>query len=340
MILQNNKGLDESLALALTGKTDESEKLLLSLDSNDPRVRFNLGWHAMRNGNLYLGHQYIESGRDIDVFGGAKNPLVPKWNGQSLKDKTLLFHGEGGFGDEFINIRFVKNFYEMGAKVIVGCSRELFCIFERIPYITALVDRNVCIHSHHHTWIPSMSAPLYLKTEYSDLDGAPYLNYFNKKWVPKNSAKLKIGIRWAGSPRFEHQQHRKFPVEKMFDLTKIEGATYYSLQRDDDLVDNIPCIDLRYEMKTWKDTAEIIQTMDLIITSCTSVAHLSAAMGKPTWVIVPVLPYYIWTIPTHTSPWYNSVKLYRQTKYENWDEPFEKITCDLKKFIYDNIKEI
>jgi hypothetical protein len=178
-----------------------------------------------------------------------------------------------------------------------------------------------------------MSAPLYLKTEYSDLDGKPYLNYFNKRWVPKNSSKLKIGIRWAGSPKFEHQQHRKFPVEKMFDLTKTEGATFYSLQRDDDLVENIPCIDMRYEMKTWKYTAEIIQTMDLIITSCTSIAHLSAAMGKPTWVITPILPYYIWSLPQDTSPWYNSVKLYRQTKYGNWDEPFQQINNDLQRYI-------
>jgi len=100
------------------------------------------------------------------------------------------------------------------------------------------------------------------------------------------------------------------------------------------LVDNLPCIDMRYEMKTWKDTAEIIASMDLVISSCTSIAHLSAAMGKETWVISPILPYYIWALPIDTSPWYKNVKLYRQTQYGNWDNPFERIEKDLHTRIY------
>ena len=329
MYQENDKGLDAALEYAIQGKS-EGKDILLSLNQNDPRVRFNLGWYDIRDGKLYDGHKNLEYGRLINVFGGAKNQFSPRYNGESLEGKTLLFHGEGGFGDEIINIRFAKNFHDLGAKVIVGCSKELFPLFENLPYIHAMIDRDVCNRVYNHCWVPSMSAPMHLKTEYSDISDEPYLNMFNKRWVPKNKSNFKIGLRWSGNPKFEHQQHRRFPIEKMFELTKIEGATYYSLQRDNDLVENIPCIDMRYEMKTWKDTAEIIATMDLIITSCTSIAHLSAAMGKETWVITPILPYYIWALPIDTSPWYKNVKLYRQTEYGNWDEPFNRIQADLK----------
>ena len=85
-------------------------------------------------------------------------------------------------------------------------------------------------------------------------------------------------------------------------------------------------------MKTWRDTAEIISGLDLIITSCTSVAHLSAAMGKPTWIIVPALSYYMWVLPGNKSPWYDSVTLYRQTEYNNWNAPFEQLKKDLSNY--------
>ena len=322
-----------AMAYSIDGNAEEAKKIMLSLEQGDSRVQFNLGWYEMREGKLLKGYEKLDYGRLTNAFGGAKNPFTPLYTGQDLNGKTLLMIGEGGLGDEIINVRFVENFHNLGAKVILGCDKSLYSIFKYIPYVSAMLDRNICVHSHHDYWVPAMSAPRHLKLEYETLSGKPYLNYFSKRWVPKNNSKFKVGIRWAGSPTFEHEQHRRFPIEKMFDLTKTEGVSFYSLQRDNDMVNNTPCIDLRYEMKTWKDTAEIIQSMDLIITSCTSVAHLSAAMGKPTWIIVPALPYYIWALPKDTSPWYNSVKLYRQKRHGNWDEPFERIKVDLDNLL-------
>ena len=86
---------------------------------------------------------------------------------------------------------------------------------------------------------------------------------------------------------------------------------------------------MREQMKTWDDTASIIAGCDVIITACTSIAHLSAAMGVPTWIVTPIMPYYTWVVPGDTSRWYNSVKLFRQEKYGNWDKPFENIRKEL-----------
>jgi hypothetical protein len=111
----------------------------MSLNQDDPRVRFNLGWYNMQDGRLYEGQKNLEYGRLLNVFGGAKNINAPIYDGSSLVGKTLLFHGEGGYGDEIINIRFAKNFHELGAKVIVGCSKELFPLFESISSLLGAI---------------------------------------------------------------------------------------------------------------------------------------------------------------------------------------------------------
>ena len=122
---------------------------------------------------------------------------------------------------------------------------------------------------------------------------------------------MKVGIRWSGSSDFEDEQHRRFPPELMIGLHDIPNTTFYSLQRDENLVDGLPFGDMREQMKSWEDTANIIADCDVIISSCTSIAHLSAAMGKPTWILTPIMPYYTWAVPGETSKWYDSVRLYR-----------------------------
>jgi sulfotransferase len=106
----------------------------------------------------------------------------------------------------------------------------------------------------------------------------------------------------------------------------------YSLQRDSDIRD-LPesVVDLQNQIVTWDDTAAAIANLDLVITSCTSVAHLAAAMGKETWIIVPILPYHVWALPGERSPWYDSVRLFRQEVFGNWDAPLQKVKAELLK---------
>jgi ADP-heptose:LPS heptosyltransferase len=103
------------------------------------------------------------------------------------------------------------------------------------------------------------------------------------------------------------------------------------LQRDENLIEGLPFADLRDQMKTWEDTASILAGLDLVITSCTSVAHCSAALGVETWIVVPTLPYYLWAVPTKTSVWYESVQLFRQKEYGKWDEPLNQIRSELEE---------
>jgi hypothetical protein len=150
---------------------------------------------------------------------------------------------------------------------------------------------------------------------------------------------LKVGVRWSGNPEFEHEQHRRFPPELMIGISDIPNTSFYSLQRDENCVDGLPFGDMSDQMKTWDDTVNIIADLDLVITSCTSIAHLAGAMGVPTWIVVPIMPYYTWVFPNDTSSWYNSVKLFRQEKYGKWDEPFIKIREELTKLSEEHSKQ-
>jgi ADP-heptose:LPS heptosyltransferase len=141
-----------------------------------------------------------------------------------------------------------------------------------------------------------------------------------------------VGIRWSGNPKFEHQQFRIFPPEMLIDLHKDnDHIQFYSLQRDNDLRELPSEIqDLNHILISWEDTAAAIENLDLIITSCTSIAHLASAMGKPTWVIVPILPYHIWAHGDRHSPWYSEqTVVYRQNKFGQWTDTFQQVRDEL-----------
>jgi hypothetical protein len=326
--MNSSHPLDVALAACIKGQPDVSERILRSYpDQNDCRVVFNLGWHEMRHGRINKGLQMMDAGRFINVFGSNRIP-GEIWKDQDLTNKTLLFHCENGLGDQILNFRFAKDFQNKGARVVISCSPQLSSLFSSHGYIC--VDGSAAEHVFYDYWVPSMSAAHMLGYDSGNFPGSAYLTAKPRELYGKPGA-LKVGIRWAGNPQFEHEQHRKFDPQPLFDLHKIPQVTLYSLQRDQDLVDGLPFADLRDQMKTFEDTASIIQGLDLVITSCTSVAHLSAALGKETWVLVPIMPYYVWAKPGDTSVWYDSVKLFRQKEYGNWDAPLQAVGDALRE---------
>jgi hypothetical protein len=327
--------LDEALTHAINGSPERSEEILRDQPQNDYRVLFNLGWHEMRKGNMKKAFEHFNYGRFIDVFG---LPALPGkiWKDEPLEGKTLLFRCEGGYGDQILNFRFAKWFEQMGARVLVSCAPELKSLFSRHGFIC--VDNEVIMCAHYDYWVPAMSAAYVLGIEYDELDGSPFIFPTEPRKLFSKPGNLKVGIRWSGSPEFEDEQHRRFPPELMIGLHDIPNTSFYSLQRDENLVDGLPFGDMREQMKTWDETANIIAGCDVIITSCTSVAHLSAAMGKPTWIVTPIMPYYTWVVPGETSRWYDSVRLFRQEKYGEWEAPFQKIREELTKLAEGNGK--
>lgn len=312
---------------------------------NHIRADYNRGWYKMMEGKLLEGFTLMNRGRNAGLWGNKTiGTDKPMWNGaQSLKGKHVLFVCEAGLGDQILFVRFAKELSDRKCKVIVACEDYgLGSVFARIPQVSAVVKYSDYLSIYHDYWIPSMAVPQVLKTEYDELryyshgyiTASPdYTKKFSKLI---HSDKLKVGIRWLSMPKEgvcntlgDAYLSRKFPSQLMFDaVLGHDRIQLYSLQRDEG-ADQCPrmsgVIDLAPELKSWEDTAGAIKNLDLVITSCTSVAHLAAAMGKPTWIVVPLMAYYTWALPGNLTPWYDSVKLFRQEVYGSWQEPFDGV---------------
>lgn len=331
--------LDLEFLYGLQGKIPESfevcEKACEVFPNND-RVLYNRGWHQMLQGDLLGGFILMNRGRNVGLWGNEHiGSQMPIWNGENLDGKYVLFNCEAGFGDEITFVRFAMDMAKLGAKVTVACSSGLVSLFSRIKEFSSIIRSEAVLGVYHNYWIPSMLAPVILRTQFEDLSGKPYI-IPDQKYVDKfnkiiRSDKLKVGIRWLGRDG-EDYKNRVFDRELMFNSVSQDHVQLYSLQKDHSY-DKLPkhIIDLEILLDTWEDTAGAIANLDLVISSCTSVAHLAAAMGKPTWVIVPIMMYYIWTYPGEKSPWYDSVTLFRQEKYGEWEQPFNKIKERLKR---------
>lgn len=321
--------LDLQLAAGIIGDFDEGYRLGQQISIDEPwnnRAAFNRGWYEMWKGNLLEGHKLMYRGRLEKVFGNdTPSTPMPMWDGFSKG--TVLLNLEGGFGDQIHSVRFATEIAKRGCEVIVACSGQLATLFRDIPGVVAVVQHEAMFGVVHDFWVPSMSAPIFLDMEFSDVDGSPYIDRPKHK-----SDKFRIGLRWQGNPNFEHQQHRIFPPLPFFDAVKNDDIEFISLQRDLG-VEHRPEWVNEVSLNHWEDTALAINSCDLVITSCTSVAHLAGAMGVPTWIIVPILPYYLWAKPGNKTEWYDTVTLYRQSTYGDWSNVFNEINTSINKII-------
>lgn len=304
---------------------------------------FNRGWFMLQQGEYQQGGQLLENGRHLNVYGGyplkTSAPLYDP-DQHTLQDKNIILSLEGGFGDEMIHVRFVSSLKKLGAKeVFVAASPELHSVFARMAGVAGVIQRDQAHTVMHDYWLPGFSAGWVCGHSFLDLDSGPYLSALPESvdiWKTFiKTDKIKVGIRWAGNPKFEHQQFRCFPPEFLTNLSRYGELQIHSFQRDNTLVDLPGAItDLQHLMISWEDTLAALSHMDLIITSCTSIAHAAAAMGKPTWVLPPIMPYHTWAngAPvSNTSPYYHSVTLYRQRQAKVWNDTFQQLYQDLEE---------
>ena len=336
--------LNLQLAAGLRGDFTEGWRIAKILEEERPRddrAAFNRGWYVLQQGDLQKGMELMDRGRTISVFGSELLPddAPPQWDGvASLSGKTVLLRGEGGFGDEIANVRFAADLAARGARVVVSCHLGLMSLFARAPGVAEVIPHAHINRTRFDYWVPAMSAARWLGFTYETIRGEPYLSpdpAFVEKWRARiKPGGFRVGIRWSGNPKFEHEQHRKFPPEPLFGLAHIPGVTLYSFQRDSDIRDLPEAItDLQFELGTWEDTAAAMAHLDLVITSCTATAHLAGALGKETWIILPVLPYYLWALPGDRTVWYKTARLFRQERFGEWNDTLRRVEDSLKQTV-------
>jgi hypothetical protein len=356
--------IDRQLALMLKGEFVEARKISDELEAlgpsgipgpdgklNNPemwvRHSFNRGWFLLNEGKYKEGCERLEFGRHINVYGSPPlrtNAPIFNPSEHSMEGKSVILSLEGGYGDEIIHARFATSLKKKlkAAKVYLAADPILHSILSRIEGVDACITRAETNKVVHDYWMPGFSAGWLCGHTFEDFPGKPYLSpkkdttdLWKEFMDSTDKKKVKVGIRWAGNPKFEHQQFRKFPPEFMLNLASYEGVQLYSLQRDDNII-KLPkeVIDLQDLLITWEDTLAVIENLDIVITSCTSIAHVAAGMGKETWVMVPILPYHTWTLnapQSVTSPYYDAARLYRQTAKGKWNDTFQRMYADFEK---------
>ncbi len=314
--------LDLQLTASTMGDFAEGQRIADKLKAERPgdhRAAYNRGWYELREGKIEEGYKLLQRGRKVKIVGDAppKTPQ-PEWDGKS--EGTVLLQLEGGLGDQIHQVRYAGDLSRRGCRVIVSCSGPLVSLLQKQPDVAAVVQHGAEYGVYHDYWMAGMSSPVYLGLNRRSIRGDAYIN--TDFTVPNK--KLRVGLRWSGNKQFEAQHHKLFPAQLFFDAVKRDDVEFISLQRDADLefkpswVQDVP-------LQTWHDTHKAVSSCDLVISSCTSVSHLSAAMGIPTWVVIPIMGYYLYAEPGNKTPYYNSMRLFRQQKYGDWTHPFEEI---------------
>lgn len=320
--------LDLQLAASTVGDFSEGWRLAQQLESDEPnnhRAAYNRGWYYLRQGQIQKGYNLMDRGRIVGVFGNKK-PDVPtqQWDGKSKG--IVLLNLEGGLGDQIHQVRYAKHIAARGCRVIVACTGSLASLFVDVEGVSSVIQHEAAFGIYHDFWVAGMSAVVPLGLELADISGVRYLT----KPTAIKGRKKRIGLRWQGQSKFEHEHNKKFPYELLFTAVKNADAEFISLQRDEG-ADACPLWVKKVPLNSWEETRAAVASCDLVISSCTSVSHLSAAMGVDTWVIVPVMPYFLYALESENTPYYDSMKLMRQKNFGDWQASFDRIANLLGK---------
>lgn len=344
--------LEKAFSYFLLNEKDKAEEILLRcLDHSNitetmrTKLLFNLGTYCLYRDEFQKGMRlFLLEGKKLDYWQKAKLPFK-FWEGGIFPGKTLILFAEAGIGDEIINIRFMKIIEQFGMIPIWLTDRkDLKEIFNYNGFrtISSIKELDKELDPQDILWTYPMSLPVYLNLQYKDLWKGSYLrslpDYDKKFSRMKESKKLKIGLRWQGNPEYDQDLHRSIPLEDLYNKIASDDIEFYSLQKDNGLeeLNNFEhkIKDLSKEMEKFGDTLSIINNCDIIITSCTSIAHAAAALGKRTFIFVPISAYYIYcnTFKDKT-PWYSdNVTILRQVKNKCWKEPIQELSkYQLKK---------
>jgi Flp pilus assembly protein TadD len=339
--LQFNLGV----AVATMGDVDRASQCFrraIELNPNHAEAHFNLGGLSLLRGDFASGWPEYE----WRWRTGLQQPRQfsrPSWDGRPLNGQTILIYAEQGIGDTIQFVRYASLVKELGGTVVMECPKALQRLLETCRGIDRLIGEGDELPSFD-AQVALLSLPGILKTTVDTIPGrVPYL-YADRGLVDWWHERLRgvpgfrIGIHWQGRAGYGAYQWRHIPVEYFTALAATTGARLISLQKetnDPSLALRAGVVDFGEELDTrhgaFMDTAAIMMNLDLVITSDTSVAHLAGAMGVPVWVALPFVPDWRWMLERSDSPWYPTMRLFRQKSRGDWAGVFKEIEAALRE---------
>jgi len=336
----SNRGLSFQALKKLNLAMEDYNKCI-SLDPKHPESYWNKSLLHLFQGNFKDGWKLYEYRWQSFAKEWVRDYPKKLWLGnESIDNKVIFIYPEQGHGDFIHCFRYITLLKDFHPKKIILEVTE--------PFFKLITNQDLEIEvigpktqpPEFDFYSPIMSLPLGFKTEISNIPNkCPYLKTNlnkNKVWEEKfiNSNHLKIGLSWSGNPLHKNNHNRSMSLDDFSELLSLP-FDFYSLQKEvpnEDLkiLNNSKIIDHQKSLRDFSDTASLIKMLDVVISVDSVIAHLAGALGKKTFLLLPEKSSFLWMNERKDSPWYPSIKIFRQSTLGDWKKPMEELICELQ----------
>lgn len=321
--LRGIEKMDEALAAIDTA---------IAIDPNNGSAHFARSMILLLMGRLAEGWKEYEWRWRTTILVSRPFPQ-PRWDGRPFPGKSLLVHTEQGMGDLLNFVRFMPAVKALGGTVVLEIQPELARMMDRYPGVDMMFERGGP-PPPTDLQLPLLDLPSVLGVTLENVaQDSSYLTAPSGKVEPwrqrLQASALKVGLVWAGNPDHANDRRRSIPAALVQPLLNVRGANFYSLQvgakSGDAQLFGRKIIDLSPELTDWTETAGALMNLDLLITVDTSVAHMAGALGRPVWVLLPIECDFRWMLHREDTPWYPSMRLFRQVNRGDWAEVIARV---------------
>jgi tetratricopeptide (TPR) repeat protein len=267
---------------------------------------------------------------------------LPMWDGTPAPNMRLLVWPEQGIGDSIMMARFLRRARELVGKLTLACPPGTIDVFRTVDGVDAVIDSRETppLSGVFDLWLPTIRLPVVFDISPDSIPATPYIRAdatLIERFHPRlaRSEQLRVGLVWSGNPGHQRDTLRSCGLAALESLYDIPGVTWFALQQGvaqkQEPRNGMKLVPINAEVRDFADTAAILSELDLLITVDTSVAHLAGALGKPAWVLIPKRPDWRWQLSGDVSPWYPTLRLFRQAEDREWAPVVDAIAAALHK---------
>jgi hypothetical protein len=325
-----------------------SHRRAIALNPNYAQAHNDLAMILLRNGEFAEGWaEYEWRWQCVDLGLGAKERYaMPSWSGELGSGGAILLWSDQGMGDAIQCVRYAHRFGQYGWSVILGVQKGLKRLFETIPGVSVIAEGEYFPEFYSHA--PLLSVPGLLDTTVATIPATiPYLHAdpeLSKQWRAKLDGLdgVKIGLVWRGNPDFERNYLRSMTADQFASFIG-PGVSIVSLQRDvqadelERLGRNHRVFNAGHQFEDMADTAAAIANLDLVISVDTGVCHLAGAVGAPVWTLLDFVSDWRWLRDRTDSPWYPTMRLFRQPALGDWNAVIATVKAELSRFVAERV---
>jgi tetratricopeptide (TPR) repeat protein len=307
-------------------------------------IHWNLALNLLLQGDFAEGWQeYGWLSRCKEFRSPNWNLPQPTWDGRELNGQTILLHAEQGFGDAIQFVRYVPHIAQRGGKVVIQCQRELAELFRATPDLGRIITTDEP-RPPFDTHCSLIELPMIFRSDERSIPASvPYLRVDEsllESWRQRVAAlpgRLRVGLAWAGNPVHKRDRKRSMQLAQFQSLASNPEITFVSLQKGaaaeqgQSAPAGITLVDFTAELPDFHQTAALISNLDLVIAVDTAVVHLAGALGKRVWLLIPAVPDWRWLLDRSDSPWYPTLRIFRQKESGDWDSAVRAIAEAIKK---------